>query len=214
MLLVRKPIFWLTLGLNLVTASMASAAGGGNGDSHKINWFDLPGITDGFSLNDSIHNPALFWLFVTFGIYVAIIGWVMYKKLPGFLAQRSELIRKAIEEASQVKKEAEENARAYEERMAKLDEEIKQLREDFASQGQAEFERVEKSAEIAAAKIQKDTEATIDAELQKAVAEIQSETAKLAYGLATEHLEKSLTAEDQTRLEDAFLEDLNRQAQA
>ena len=119
-----------------------------------------------------------------------------------------------VQTATQAKQEAEQNARLYEERMSKLDEEIEQLRTDFATQGQSELERVEKSAETAAAKMQKDTEATIDAELHKAIAELQTETAKLAYSLATDKLEKSLTAADQSRLEDAFLEDLNRQAQA
>ena len=98
--------------------------------------------------------------------------------------------------------------------MAKLDEELKQMREDFSTQGQTEFERIEQSAESAAQKMQKDTEATIDAELQKALAQLQTETAKLSYDLAKEQLEKSLNASDQARLEETFLEDLNRQAQA
>ena len=203
---------WLTTLLSFLMAPAAFAGGGGHGEPHVTNWFSLPGLSIG--LNESIKAPALGWLFVSFLIYVSIIGYIMYKNLPGFLAHRSELIKRAIEEASQAKKEAEDNARIYEERMAKLDEEINQLREDFATQGKAEFDRIEKSAETAAAKMQKDTEATIDAELQKAVSELQSETARLAYGLATEQLKKSLTVADQTRLEDAFLEDLNRQAQA
>ena len=122
--------------------------------------------------------------------------------------------RHAIEEATQAKQEAEQNARLYEDRMSKLDDEIEQLRADFATQGQSELERIEKSAETAAVKIQKDTEATIEAELQKAIGELQAETAKIAYSLAADKLEKSLTTADQTRLEDAFLEDLNRQVQA
>ena len=214
MVFVRKLIFWLTFLTSFLIAPMVHASGGASSSIDDINWFSLPGISENFGLQDSIHRPALFWVFVSFAIYVGIIAWVMYKNLPGFLANRSELIKHAIEEATQAKKEAEDNARAYEDRMAKLDEEINQLRQDFATQGEAEFTRIEQSAELAAAKLQKDTEATIDAELQKAKAELQSETAKLAYGLATEHLEKSLTAADQTRLEDAFLEDLNRQAQA
>ena len=78
----------------------------GHGAPHVANWFSLPGIS--IDLNESIKAPALFWLFVSFAIYVGIIGWVMYKNLPGFLAHRSELIKHAIEEASQAKKEAEE----------------------------------------------------------------------------------------------------------
>ena len=101
--------------------------------------------------------------------------------------------------------------RKYEERMAKLDDELKQLREDLSQQGQTEYERIEESAERAAAKMHKDTEATIDAELQKALAQLQAETAKQSYELAKAHLTSSLNNDDQTRLEDSFLEDLNRQ---
>ena len=143
-------------------APAAFAGGGGHARLTLPTGFH-PGLSIG--LNESIKAPALGWLFVSFLIYLSIIGYIMYKNLPGFLAHRSELIKRAIEEASQAKKEAEDNARIYEERMAKLDEEINQLREDFATQGKAEFDRIEKSAETAAAKMQKDTEATID-ELQ------------------------------------------------
>jgi len=213
MLVIRKPIFWMTLLATALVAPMTFASGdAGHGAPHVANWFSLPIIN--IDLNESIKAPALFWLFVSFAIYVGIIVFVMYKKMPGFLAHRSELIRHAIEEATQAKTEAEQNARLYEERMSKLDDEINQLRTDFATQGQSELERVEKSAETAAAKMQKDTEATIEAELHKAISELQTETAKLAYTLATGKLEQSLTAADQSRLEDAFLEDLNHQAQA
>jgi len=213
MLVIRRPLFWMTLLATALIAPMAFASGdAGHGAPHVANWFSLPIIN--IDLNESIKAPALFWLFVTFAIYIGIIAYVMYKKMPGFLLNRSELIRHAIEEATQAKQEAEQNARLYEDRMSKLDDEIEQLRSDFATQGQSELERVEKSAETAAVKMQKDTEATIEAELHKAIAELQTETAKLAYSLATDKLEKSLTTADQARLEDAFLEDLNRQAQA
>ena len=212
MLALRKVLFGVTFLLSGFTASAALAAGGGHGEPHVTNWFSLPMIN--IELSESIHAPALFWVMVSFAIYVGIIIFIMSKKLPEFLTQRSELIRQAIDEASEAKKEAEANARKYEERMAKLDEELKQMREDFSTQGQTEFERIEQSAESAAQKMQKDTEATIDAELQKALAQLQTETAKLSYDLAKEQLEKSLNASDQARLEETFLEDLNRQAQA
>ena len=212
MLALRKVLFGITFALSGLSASSALAAGGGHGEPHVTNWFSLPMIN--IELSESIHAPALGWVMVSFAVYVGIIVFIMSKKLPDFLAQRSELIRQAIDEASEAKKEAEANARKYEERMAKLDEELKQMREDFSTQGQTEFERIEQSAESAAQKMQKDTEATIDAELQKALAQLQTETAKLSYDLAKEQLEKSLNASDQARLEETFLEDLNRQAQA
>ena len=48
-------------------------------------------------------SKHLLWVGFSFHfIYVSIIGYIMYKNLPGFLAHRSELIKRAIEEASHV----------------------------------------------------------------------------------------------------------------
>ena len=78
MLAYRKVLFSITF-LFVGLSSSLAFAGGGHGDPHVANWFSLPIIN--IELNESIHAPALFWVMVSFAIYVGIIVFVMSKKV-------------------------------------------------------------------------------------------------------------------------------------
>jgi F-type H+-transporting ATPase subunit b len=130
------------------------------------------------------------------------------RPLTGHLENRSDEVKKALEEAAKAKAEAEAAAREYEDRLSKLDGEIDALKADFKSRGEAELKRFEEAGKAQAARILKDAEDTINAEVEKAQNELKAEASRLSIELAEERIAKALDNKDHDRLTKAFLDDI------
>jgi F-type H+-transporting ATPase subunit b len=199
----------LGLGLALVSSSALAAGGAATDSAHgeaHINWWGLG--------KEYAHAPALGLLFVTF--FVFLFGLVFLLKMPlqVHLENRSDLVKKAIEEARRAKDAAEARARDAEQKLRDLDDEIQKMKRDFETQGKAEAERIEKVAHAAASRIQKDAEDTIAAERERAMQVLRAEAAKLALQLAEERIKGALTPTDDLRLQKTLVEHLAKHPQA
>lgn len=179
----------------LLVASVAFASehggGGGHGESHEINWYFLGGQI--------------------FTFFIFAIGLFVVAKKPikaYFLARHTE-VKTAVEEAQRAKADAQAKARQYEEKMKDIDSELKKLAATFQTSAAAEKQRLLDEAAATAQRIQKDAEAMIQTELEKAQQKLRQETVDLALTLAEEILKKELKADDQKRLVTEFTELLN-----
>lgn len=206
------PFGLLVAGLSLSTAALAEeaehgakhdgahAGAAGHGAPHVANWWAMgEGHADA---------PALGWLTVTFLVFAGGVIYLARKPLSEHLQTRADTVERAIAEATRAKEAAEARARDAEAKLAALDTEVTKMRADFEAQGKAEADRIEKAAADMAAKIAKDAEDTIGAEIERAKESLRSEASKIALQLAEERIKSMLSPADDDRLKKSLIRDL------
>ncbi|MBI5014747.1 MAG: ATP synthase F0 subunit B [Deltaproteobacteria bacterium] len=136
---------------------------------------------------------------VNFLILLAILFKALKKPVTQGLSDRAEGVRRELQEAREAKDAAETKYREYKERVSRLEDEIKQLREDFRAEGERQKERILREAQEAAAAVSRQAEAAGANEVKRAKDELRLELADLSVRLAEEILTKTYTAEDQKK---------------
>ena len=137
---------------------------------------------------------------INFAILAGVLVYFLRKPVSSFLAERSELLRKAIDDAAKARREAAEKLAAVEARLANLSGEIAQMNARMDAEAGAEVEKIRKAyaAEIAGIRVQ--AEFAGQQELKKAREELRREASELATRAAEELVRRTLTPEDQERL--------------
>jgi len=188
--------------LATIALQMAAQHGEGGEESHAINFWSIG--------PEYAERPALGFLAITFVVFVVGLVWVLRPRVATLLENRSDAVRKAIDEAKRAKEAAEARARDAEQKLKNLEGETARLVKDFEEQGKAETERLEKMAHEAAARIAKDAEDTISAEAERARQMLRAEAAKLALEMAEEKIRAALSGADDTRLQKALIDGLEK----
>jgi F-type H+-transporting ATPase subunit b len=153
------------------------------------------------------HDPWLSFLFkvVNFGILMAILIKALKKPLGNFLKNRRTRVREALEEAERAKAEAQRKMQDYEKRLARIDEEIEEIRHALRGEGEREKARIIHDAEQMAEKIRAQAQATAQQEIQVAQQVLREEVADLAVKLAEEILKKGMSKADQKKLVEEYV---------
>lgn len=171
----------------------ASTEGGGGSDSFLVS----PDV------------GLMVWTLIVFGISMFVLGKLAFPRIAAALDKRQQAIEDAIDTADRTRVEADELLMEYRERLS-----------EARSQADEIVARARKSAEhheaesMADAKRKREemmeaTQREIQAETKRAVQQIRSEVADLTV-LATEKVtRKSLTADDQRKLVDDALNELD-----
>jgi F-type H+-transporting ATPase subunit b len=100
----------------------------------------------------------LLWKFANFAILAGLLGYMIYKKAPAFFRSRTEAIRKDIEEADRLRRDAEERASAIERRIENLQAEIESLRDAARAEMTAENQRLRQETEAGFEKMRRQAE--------------------------------------------------------
>lgn len=179
----------LVLGLSLITASVALAAGGEA--AHGIS----PA-----KISDFI------WRTVNFLVFAGILIYLTAKPIKAFFAQRSSDISTSFEELEAQKIAAEEALEAALARLAKVGDEREQLMAQFLAEGEAEKAKIIEKAEMVAARIKEMAELSIAQETKKAAQELKKEVAEQATQMAEELIKKQITPTDQQKLVEEYLQ--------
>ena len=137
---------------------------------------------------------------INFAILAGVLVYFLRKPVSSFLAERSELLRKAIDDAAKARGEAAEKLAAVEARLANLSGEIAQMNARMDAEAGAEVERIRKAYAAEIAGIRAQAEFTGQQELKKAREELRREASELATRAAEELVRRTLTPEDQERL--------------
>jgi F-type H+-transporting ATPase subunit b len=146
-------------------------------------------------------NPwkALTFKTVNFLILLAILFKALKKPVTQGLADRSEGVRRELQEARAAKEEAEAKYREYKQRVSRLEDEIARLRDEFRAEGERQRERILREAQDAAAAVTRQAEAAGANEVKRAKDELRVELADLSVRLAEEILSKAYTPADQKK---------------
>ncbi len=141
---------------------------------------------------------SAYWLCMSlnFAAIAAIILWFSRKSLPGLFRNRTVFIQKAMEEARRASTEANERLSSIEKRLARLDDEIGEMRAAAEREAAAEEERLKAAAAEDAHKIAEAAGQEIAAAAKTARRELTAYAADLAVTLASQQIRVD-TATDQ-----------------
>jgi F-type H+-transporting ATPase subunit b len=153
-------------------------------------------------------NEIFKW--INFAIVAGLIGWVFLKLTPPFFRKNAETISSAISKSTAAKAEAERQLRAAEEKLAKLEQEVAQLRATAQREMAAETERLKAITQSDIEKVKLAAKAEMEAAERAARLELKTIAANLAVDGAESLLAKEMTPQVQESLVAAFVKSLER----
>lgn len=151
------------------------------------------------------HSPAIPWgeivkQAVNFTILAVVLVYFLRKPLSSFLKERTELLKKAIDEAASARAEAARKLSDIEAKVAALPAEIAAIDQRMDAEGAEEAKKIREAGAAEAARILAQAEQTASQEVMKAREELRLVAAQEATRAAEEIVKKSMTPQDQDRL--------------
>jgi F-type H+-transporting ATPase subunit b len=145
---------------------------------------------------------------INFAIVAGLVGWVFLKITPPIFRKNAEAIGSAITAATAAKAEAERQLREAETKLARLEQEVTQLRATAQREAAAEAERIRNATQSDIVKIGAAAKAEVAAAERAARLELKAIAANLAVDGAESLLAKQLTPQAQESLVAAFVKTL------
>lgn len=151
---------------------------------------------------------AVVWKWGNFLILFGGLGWYLRQPLREFLETRSRSIEEGLASGRLARESALKQMSEIENRMARLDDEVRGLRAQAVKEAEEERARILESAKIEAQKILEMAHREIEGLKKSARLELKAHVADLAVKLAEERLQKSVGSEENKRLVLRFLDSL------
>jgi ATP synthase F0 subunit b len=148
------------------------------------------------------------WKWGNFLILFGGLGWCLRVPLREFLETRSRSIEEGLASGRLARESALKQMSEIENRMARLDDEVRALRSQAVKEAEEERARILESAKIEAQKILEMAQREIEGLKKSARLELKAHVAGLAVKLAEERLQKSVGSEENRRLVLRFLDSL------
>ncbi len=138
-----------------------------------------------------ISAQAEYWVLysIDFLLIALAIGWIWKKNIPGAFRERTASIRKTMDEAQAASADANRRLSEIEGRLARLDQEIGQMRASAEAEAAAEEQRIRAAAEDDSRKIIAAAQAEIESSGRLAQRELKAYAAELAVTLAEQKIQ-------------------------
>jgi len=154
-------------------------------------------------------DPGLFiWTIVTFLVLLALLGKFAWRPLLQALESRQERIRKSLEDAERARQELER----LQQESGKIMQQARIEAESIVTQTRADAERLreelKQKAKDEADNILRNAQQQIQLQTRQAIQQIRHEVADIAVLLASKLLERNIAKEDNARLIDDTLKQI------
>jgi F-type H+-transporting ATPase subunit b len=137
---------------------------------------------------------------VNFGILVGVLVYFLRKPVGAYLEERTEMLRKSIDEAARARASAAEKLLAIEIRMSKLSEEIAEMSRKMDAEAEEETRRMRDGAQAEIKRLHAQVQFAAEQEVKNARLELRKEAAELSARTAEEIVSKTITKGDQERM--------------
>ena len=131
---------------------------------------------------------------------------VLRKPVAQALNGRIQDIKDQLSDLEAQKQEAEKQLAEYNERLARLDQEAKEIMEQYIQQGHEAKARILEAAEASAVKLEEQAKRNIEHEFEQAKQTLHTEILEKALVEAEAIVKAKITDDDQDRLVDEYLE--------
>lgn len=166
-----------------------------------------PAVGSGEHAGHGTHGTpwaTLFFTFVNFGLFLWLLARYVWPQVRLWLRERHAAVVQELQAAQEARRQAEELRTQWQQRLAGLDREIAQMREQLEADLARERDRVLEQARLAAEALRKDAERTVAAELRRVTEELRAEMVQRAVAVASEILRRQWSAADQERILEQF----------
>ena len=150
---------------------------------------------------------------VNFAILAGALVYFLKKPIASYLKDRSDQLRKSIEDAARAREEAAAKLADIENRMAGLPDAIAGMNRKMEAEADEEARRIREAAEVEIGRVRTQAQFAAEQEVKKARQELRKEAAGLAIGAAEEIVKKAITPEDRERLARENIEKIREIAQ-
>lgn len=157
-------------------------------------------------------DPWIWWKWANFIILAGGLGYLIGKNVPPVFQKQSAEIQGALAEAAKIKQDASVYAAGIEARLANLQREIEELRQNAHSEMAAESERVRRDTEHHMQRVREQAAQEIALMTRGAKDELRKYAAELAIGLAEQRIRARMNPELQDKLVNGFVHDLHQRA--
>jgi F-type H+-transporting ATPase subunit b len=165
------------------------------------------GEDEGGSFLVSPDIGLMIWTLIVFGLSMFLLARLAFPRIAEALEKRQHAIEESIDTAERIRREADEVLAEYRERLAEARGQADEIVSRARRTGEAAENEIIADARTKREEMMEQTRRDIEAETRRAIQEIRAEVADLTV-LATEKVaRKALTSEDQKKLvEDALAE--------
>jgi F-type H+-transporting ATPase subunit b len=182
---------------------------------HNINWWSWDYKAGPDQAPEHRHMPPPFgFALINFGVFLLIMYRLGGKPLAEFVRTRHVTIKKDLDEAAALRREASKKLEEYELKIAGIDEEIDHLIAQIRKEAEEEKARIVAAATEQAARLKTDAEKQIQLEIGRTQRALRAEAVAAAVTLAETLLREKLGPDDQKRLTDRYLADLEGEKRA
>jgi F-type H+-transporting ATPase subunit b len=151
----------------------------------------------------------MIWTLLVFGISMYLLGKFAFPRIAEALDKRQHAIEDSIDTAERIRREADEILAEYRQRLAEARGQADEIVARARRTGEAAESEILADARTKREEMMEQTRREIEAETRRAIQEIRAEVADLTV-MATEKVaRKTLTSEDQKRLVDEALAELD-----
>ena len=168
-------------------------------------------LFSGLALAESAEGPKGWVATDTYRVMnfsVLFIGLFLLLRKPAAKALRDRIkgIKDQLAELEVKKAEAEKQLETYNEKLAELDKEAERIVEEYIKQGNEAKAKIIKAAESTAVRLEEQAKRNIEHEFKQAKEKLQEDVLEKALAKAEEMLKERITADDQNRLVDEYID--------
>ena len=156
----------------------------------------------------------MIWTLLVFGISLYVLAKLAFPRIAEALDKRQKAIEESIETSERVRKDAEKLLEEYRERLAAARGQADDIVARARKTAEAHENEVHAEAKAKREEMMEQTRRDIEAETRRAIQEIRKEVADLTVAATEKVTRKSLTADDQKRLVEEALAELDFNALA
>jgi F0F1-type ATP synthase membrane subunit b/b' len=144
--------------------------------------------------------PLWIWQLVNLAAFLAVLLYFVARPVAAMFRNRQLAVEERLREAKALRAEAERLGAEVHERMARLDQEIEEIRVRGVADGEAERAALSEKADREVERVRRESEQEIGRHLAAARHELRRTAADLTAAAARETLSAQITDEDRRRL--------------
>ena len=198
MLVIQVPA-WASSGTGEHSVESSGAHGGEGGEGGGAHGGEHGAMSKPWQETDTA--KVLNFSVLAIGLFL-----LLRKPVSQALSDRIKGIKEELEDLESRKVEVEKQLADYNTKLAELDKEAEQVVSEYIRQGEEAKSRILKEAESAAEKLKEQAQKNIQNEFNQAKHSLQAEIVEKALAKAEELIKDRISAEDQDRLVDEYLE--------
>ena len=157
-------------------------------------------------------HSGMHWKLINFFAFVGLLVFLLKKPLAEFWNIRSQMIRNGIEEGQKKYKEAKAINEKLQARVRELEGEVSRLVKNLEEEGELERKRIIEESETLSARMQQEASRVAQQEIIRAKEILKKEAVELSIKLAEDLVKKNLNNNDQQKMAEHYLNELQKES--